>query len=96
MSRLTVSDEELELLEKHLAGTLRPVNPDPGFIGNLRKRLYVKPRSSPEQRRQAGALLLLAFGLLVGAALVLVQLPRVSRLFKKASSEEIRPGRAFS
>lgn len=75
-------DEELETLEKHLAGTLRPVRPDPGFIGGLRKRLYVKPRSSPEQRKQASALLLLAFGLLVGAVLAIVQWPRLNQFLK--------------
>ena len=43
-NQISTSDEELGVLEAHLAGTLRPVAPPKDIVQRLRERVYMPAR----------------------------------------------------
>ncbi len=59
------------LLENQLKHSLRPVQPNPEFVGHLHTRLTSPPAMTIERRQNAAlSLLLLAFSLMSGVFLV--------------------------
>jgi hypothetical protein len=64
--------EDLDEVEVQLEETFKPVIPDPEFIRRLHRRLTTPPVTVLEHRTQAVDLILMALGVLLGAALLAV------------------------
>lgn len=65
------TNADLLALERSLKSRLNPVQPDQGFVGNLRSRLEDSPIYQ-QQRETAYLLLSVASGLLVGLVVFLI------------------------
>jgi hypothetical protein len=72
-SKLTnLSEEELDAIEAHLAGILRPVAPRRDFVQSLGGRIHIPPRSEITVRLTDWRKLVLVFsGVLSGALAIL-------------------------
>lgn len=65
------NDFQVEFLETQLKRSLRPVNPDPGFVDHLHTRLKTPSSMVLENRENAAlGLVIAAFSLLTGIMLV--------------------------
>jgi hypothetical protein len=69
-------NEELDALEAHLAGTLRPVRPSRDLVVRLRGRLRMPQRAEIIIRLRDWRSLFLAFGGVMSALLVLITVAR--------------------
>ena len=69
-------EEQLEILEAHLAGTLRPVAPPTDIIHRLRGRIHFPPRGEIVLRLRDWRALLLAFGGVMSGMLALITIAR--------------------
>jgi len=69
-------NEELDALEAHLAGTLRPVRPSRDLILRLRGRLRMPHREEIVVRLRDWRSLFLAFGGVMSALLVMITVAR--------------------
>jgi hypothetical protein len=69
-------NEELDALEAHLAGTLRPVRPSRDLILRLRGRLRMPQREEIVIRLRDWRSLFLAFGGVMSVLLVLITVAR--------------------
>jgi len=67
---------ELDKLEAHLAGTLKPVAPPRNFIRGLRGRIHIPPREEIVLRLRDWNRLLLAFGSVMSGILVILTVAR--------------------
>ncbi len=47
-----VADEQLDVLERQLAGTLRPLSPPQGLVQRLRQRIHIPDRTEIAERLQ--------------------------------------------
>jgi hypothetical protein len=74
--KLPLPDEELNALEAHLAGTLRPVTPSSDVIARLRERVRFPQREVIVLRLRDWRSLFLAFGGVMSGLLVLITLAR--------------------
>lgn len=68
-SAKTRSPESYETLESQLLSSFLPVEPDPQFIVQLRKRLLTPAEVTLEQRRGVLAFIIISFGLAGGVFL---------------------------
>ena len=69
-------DQELDALEMHLAGTLRPVRPSRDVITRLRDRIRMPAREEIVLRLRDWRALFLAFGGVMSGLLVLITVAR--------------------
>ncbi len=76
-TRTRISEpEELNAIEAHLAGTLRPVSPPRDFVQRLRGRIRIPQRSEIALRLRDWQTLLVVFGGVLSGALVILTLAR--------------------
>ena len=68
--------EQLDELEAHLAGTLKPVSPPRDFVLGLRGRIRIPPRGEIAVRLQDWQTLLLVFGGVLSGALIILTVAR--------------------
>ena len=69
-------DDELETLEAHLAGTLKPVAPPNDLVQRLRERIRLPARSEIVLRFQDWRRLFLVFGGVMSGLLVMITVAR--------------------
>jgi hypothetical protein len=69
-------DEDLDTLEAHLAGTLRPVAPPKDLVQRLRDRIRLPAREEIVLRFQDWRRLFLVFGGVMSALLLLITVAR--------------------
>ena len=70
------SDDELDALEAHLAGTLKPVTPPRDLVRRLRERINFPAREEIVLRIQDWRKLFLVFGGVMSGFLLLVTIAR--------------------
>ncbi|HEX2697657.1 MAG TPA: hypothetical protein VHM28_08105 [Anaerolineales bacterium] len=76
-SKLTsIPKNDLNDLETHLAGTLRPVAPRRDFVQRLRERVHLPPREEIVVRLRDWQTLVLVFGGVFSGALVILTVAR--------------------
>jgi hypothetical protein len=75
-SKASIPNEELNALEAHLAGTLRPVRPSRDLILRLRDRIRMPQREEIVIRLRDWRSLFLAFGSVMSALLLLITVAR--------------------
>lgn len=68
--------ENLEGLEAHLAGTLRPVSPSRDFVQRLRSRIHFPERSVIVSRLQDWNRLFVVFGSVMSGMLIILTVAR--------------------
>jgi hypothetical protein len=68
--------ENLEYLEAHLAGTLRPVTPPKDFVQRLREHVHLPERAVLVSRLRDWNRLFLVFGSVMSGMLVLLTVAR--------------------
>jgi len=71
-----LSPENIESLEAHLAGTLRPVSPSKDFVHQLRNRIRLPERSIIVSRLRDWNRLFLVFGSVMSGMVVLITIAR--------------------
>jgi hypothetical protein len=69
-------EDDLNALEEHLAGTLKPVAPPRDFVKRLRDRIRLPAREEIVLRFQDWRRLFLVFGGVMSALLVLITVAR--------------------
>jgi hypothetical protein len=72
----SLSEEELDAIEAHLAGTLRPVAPPRDFVQRLRGRIHLPPRGEITVRLRDWRTLVLALSGVLSGALVILTVGR--------------------
>ncbi len=77
----TTPAEELDVLEAHLAGTLKPVTPPRDIIQRLRERIHMPDREEITLRLTDWRRLLFVFGGVVSGMLVLITIARALYYF---------------
>jgi hypothetical protein len=70
------SEERLDAIEAHLAGTLKPVTPRQDFVRHLRGRIHLPARDEIAVRLRDWRTLLLVFGGVFSGALVVLTVAR--------------------
>ncbi len=73
----TPAEEELDVLEAHLAGTLKPVAPPKDIVQRLRERIHMPDREEITLRLTDWRRLFLVFGGVVSGMLVLITIARM-------------------
>lgn len=68
--------ENLEYLEAHLAGTLRPVSPPKDFVQGLRDRIRLPEREVIVSRLRDWKRLFLVFGSVMSGMLIVITIAR--------------------
>lgn len=82
MSRINTSNEELEMLETHLAGTLKRVAPPTDIVQRLRGRISMLPvRETITLRLQDWRTLFFVFGGVMSGMLLIVTVARAFYYF---------------
>jgi hypothetical protein len=71
-----LSPENIETLEAHLAGTLRPVTPPKDLVRNLRERIHFPERGVLVSRLRDWNRLFLVFGSVMSGMLVIITVAR--------------------
>lgn len=74
--RTTTSSPELEELEAHLAGTLKPVAPPMRFVRGLRGRIHLPPREEIVLRLRDWNRWVFVFGGVMSGVLVILTVAR--------------------
>jgi hypothetical protein len=69
-------EEQLEILEAHLAGTLKPVAPSRDIVHRLRGRIQFPPRGEIVLRLRDWRALMLAFGGVMSGMLLFITIAR--------------------
>jgi hypothetical protein len=69
-------EEELDVLEAHLAGTLKPVAPPRDIIQRLRERIHMPDRNMITLRLTDWRRLFVVFGGVISGMLVLITVAR--------------------
>ena len=83
---INLSEEQLDAIEAHLAGTLKPVAPPKDFVRRLRGRIHLPPRSEIVIRLTDWRTLVLVFsGVLSGALIILTVARAMYHLFGRRS-----------
>ena len=71
-----LSPENIESLEAHLAGTLRPVVPPKDFVQRLRDRVHLPERREIVNRLRDWNRLFLVFGSVMSSMVILITVAR--------------------
>ena len=71
-----LSPENIESLEAHLAGTLRPVSPPKDFVQQLRDRIHLPKREVIVSRLRDWNRLFLVFGSVMSGMLIIITVAR--------------------
>lgn len=71
-----LSPENIESLEAHLAGTLRPVTPPKDFVQHLRNSIRLPDRDVIVNRLQDWKRLFLVFGSVMSGMVILITIAR--------------------
>ncbi len=71
-----IPEQQLDELEAHLAGTLRPVAPPRDFVQYLRRRIRLPQRAEIAVRLRDWQTLLLVFSGVISGALVILTVAR--------------------
>jgi hypothetical protein len=71
-----LSPENIEFLEAHLAGTLRPVAPPKDFVQRLRARVHLPERGVLVSRLRDWNKLFLVFGSVMSSIVVVITVAR--------------------
>jgi len=71
-----LSPENIETLEAHLAGTLRPVSPPKDFVQQLRDRIHLPKREVIVSRLRDWNRLFLVFGSVMSGMLIIITVAR--------------------
>jgi len=71
-----LSPENIESLEAHLAGTLRPVAPPKDFVQHLRDRIRLPEREVIVSRLRDWKRLFLVFGSVMSGMVILITIAR--------------------
>ncbi len=71
-----LSPENIESLEAHLAGTLRPVTPPKDFVQRLRNRIHLPERDVIVSRLRDWKRLFLVFGSVMSGMMLLITIAR--------------------
>lgn len=71
-----LSPENIESLEAHLAGTLRPVAPPKDFVQHLRDRVRLPERGELVSRLRDWKRLFLVFGSVMSSMVLLITIAR--------------------
>jgi len=71
-----LSPENIESLEAHLAGTLRPVSPSKDFVQHLRDRIHLPERDVIVSRLRDWRRLFLVFGSVMSGMVILITIAR--------------------
>ena len=83
MTRSEQAVNHYDEVEGQLQESFRPVIPDPEFVRRLYRRLTTTPAMVVERRSDAAMLLVIAFGVLMGAVLLMTIKRIVNRLLKQ-------------
>jgi hypothetical protein len=75
-SKTTLSDDQINALEAHLAGTLRPVTPPRDVVQRLRERIRFPQSDAIVLRLQDWERMFFVFGGVMSGMLVLITLAR--------------------
>lgn len=79
MSKRTLTnstEQPLDEIESHLAGTLKPVAPRTDFVQRLRGRIHLPPREEITFRLSDWRNWLFAFGSVISGALIILTVAR--------------------
>ena len=79
--KITTPAEELDVLEAHLAGTLKPVAPPKDIVQRLRERIRMPDREEITLRLRDWRRLFLVFGGVMSGFLLLVTIARMFYYF---------------
>lgn len=71
-----LSPENIEFLETHLAGTLRPVSPPKDFVQRLRDKIRLPEREEIVSRLRDWNRLFLVFGSVMSGMLIVITIAR--------------------
>ena len=71
-----LSDDQIDALEAHLAGTLKPVTPPMEIVQRLRSRIHFPERQVIVLRLQDWQRMLLVFGGVMSGMLVMITVAR--------------------
>ena len=71
-----LSSENIESLEAHLAGTLRPVSPPKDFVQRLKDRVHLPERDVIVSRLRDWNRLFLVFGSVMSGMMILITVAR--------------------
>lgn len=74
--KTTLSDDQLNALEAHLAGTLKPVTPPMEIVQRLRNRIHFPERQVIVLRLRDWQRMFLVFGGVMSGMLVLITVAR--------------------
>lgn len=84
-----LSEEQLDAIEAHLAGTLKPVAPRKDFVKRLRRRIRLPQRREIAVRLSDWRTLVLVFsGVLTGALVILTVARAMYYLFGRRNGEK--------
>ncbi len=75
-SKSTLSDDQLNALEAHLAGTLKPVIPPIDVVTRLRERIHFPPSKEIVLRLRDWEQMFFVFGGVMSGLLVLITIAR--------------------
>ena len=75
-SKTTLSDDQINVLEAHLAGTLKPVTPPRDVVQRLRERIRFPQSDEIVLRLQDWERMFFVFGGVMSGMLVLITLAR--------------------
>jgi hypothetical protein len=70
------SEEELDILEAHLAGTLKPVAPPKDIVLRLKERIYMPAREKIAFRLRDWTSMFLVFGGVMSGMLLIITVAR--------------------
>lgn len=80
-SKTTLSDEQIDALEAHLAGTLRPVIPPIDIVDRLRERIRVPQREQIVLRLRDWQRMFFVLGGVMSSLLVVITIARALYYF---------------
>jgi hypothetical protein len=80
-SKTTLSDEQIDALEAHLAGTLRPVVPPNDIVDRLRERIRVPQREQIVLRLRDWQRMFFVLGGVMSSLLVVITIARALYYF---------------
>ena len=82
IKKTTTSEEDIQVLEAHLAGTLKPVAPPREFVRRLRGRIHFPPREEIVSRlRNWNRWLFVLGGVISGVLMILTVARALFHLF---------------
>jgi hypothetical protein len=80
-SRTTLSDDQIDALEAHLAGTLRPVTPPSDVVTRLRERIHFLQPEEIASRLRDWQRMFFVFGGVMSGLLAVITIARALYYF---------------